>query len=603
MGHIQYRKKTRAEATPSEWLKVGAQIGTAANVWAGRGDLVAYVGPGAGGEAPACFTPATAEVEVNVDIAFGRGATPETIGDMRERDTQFMWPKATGAVFHEALHARFSHWDIEQASRDLSPDEFRALLLLEESRIEKQGLELFPENSGFLRACVLEIVLADLAEDPLEGSGTKAAAALAALTVARVDAGSVDADDVVGLTETIINKLGDERLGKLRAIWLQVQDYIIHNNAAGMYDLAREWVRIVNEAAEENGDAEAGEAGEAGDAQPGEGGTGSGAFISGIMDELREAAESATVGAMTDLGDQQLAEEWRDEAKERASDANTEREHRDLARDVFGKGTGPGEGATRSSLVETRKPRGDERQAAVKVAQMLEKAKYRERDSVEISSIVPPGRLRTRAMVQGAALKSKGVMTQVEPWRRTVRKHVDDPTLNIGVMVDISGSMGAAMQPMASLAWVLSESVRRVQGRSAMVYFGNDVFPTLKPGQHLDRVRVFTAPDMTEKFDRAFKALDGGLNLLNGSGARMLVVVSDGEYPEPEKNAVRKWIAACEQSGVAVVWLSFPGGYGDPAAVNLLRGTKAALEILNLDLKGSAKVIGTAAVKALSAAS
>jgi hypothetical protein len=239
----------------------------------------------------------------------------------------------------------------------------------------------------------------------------------------------------------------------------------------------------------------------------------------------------------------------------------------------------------------------------VQLAQLLEKAKYRDRDETEVHSVIPPGRLRTRAAVQGVALKSKGIMTKSEPWRQTKRKHVDDPTLNIGVMVDISGSMGAAMQPMASLAWVLSESVRRVQGRSAMVYFGNDVFPTLKPGQHLDRVRVFTAPDMTEKFDRAFKALDGGLNLLNGSGARMLVVVSDGEYPEPEKNAVRKWIAACEQSGVAVVWLSFPGGYGDPAAVNLLRGTKAALEILNLDLKGSAKVIGTAAVKALSAAS
>jgi hypothetical protein len=206
--------------------------------------------------------------------------------------------------------------------------------------------------------------------------------------------------------------------------------------------------------------------------------------------------------------------------------------------------------------------------------------------------------------VQGVALKSKGIMTKSEPWRQTKRKHVDDPTLNIGVMVDISGSMGGAMEPMASLAWVLSEATRRVQGRSAMVYFGNDVFPTLKPGQHLDRVRVFTAPDMTEKFDRAFKALDGGLNLLNGSGARLLVVVSDGEYTDHEKSAVRKWVAACEQNGVAIVWLSFPALYGgQPTAAGLLKNTKAAMEILDLDLKGSARAIGAAAVKALSAAS
>ena len=84
------------------------------------------------------------------------------------------------------------------------------------------------------------------------------------------------------------------------------------------------------------------------------------------------------------------------------------------------------------------------------------------------------------------------------------------------------------MQPMASVAWILSEATRRVQGRAAMVYYGNNVFPTLKPGQHLDRVKVYSAPDMTEKFDKAFKALNGGLNLLNGSGALLLVVVSDG---------------------------------------------------------------------------
>jgi hypothetical protein len=47
-----------------------------------------------------------AEVEVNVDIAFGTGTSPATIGDLRDRDTLFDWPKAAGAIFHEALHDR-----------------------------------------------------------------------------------------------------------------------------------------------------------------------------------------------------------------------------------------------------------------------------------------------------------------------------------------------------------------------------------------------------------------------------------------------------------------------------------------------------------------
>jgi hypothetical protein len=205
--------------------------------------------------------------------------------------------------------------------------------------------------------------------------------------------------------------------------------------------------------------------------------------------------------------------------------------------------------------------------------------------------------------VQGAALKSKGIMTQVEPWRQTKRKQVDDPTLSIGVMVDISGSMGEAMQPMASVAWILSEATRRVQGRAAMVYYGNNVFPTLKPGQHLDRVKVYSAPDMTEKFDKAFKALNGGLNLLNGSGARLLVVVSDGEYTDPEKTAARHWLTMCERDGDGVLWLSFPPRYGKLEAERIVAGHKAVLQIITDDLTVSATAIGSAAVRALSAAS
>ena len=600
MGQFNYaKKKTTPSVSSPEWLSVSSAIGRMTNSWAGRYDIAAFAGPNAAEGHPAFFNPLTAEVEVNVEKCFGDDVTPEMVGDISDRDVQYEFPRATGAIFHEAMHARYSLWDLAAAQKDLTRAEFRVLVSLEEGRIESHGLKRYASNAAFLRSTVLDLVIADAANVQSD-SDTVMAGELAALALARVDAGSCDESDVCELHDVIESKLGADRLEKLRNIWVEAQRYDQHDYAEGLYPLAKEWVRIIDEAAEENGDQKSDEAGS---------GAGAGAmtpseFAEAIQKALEEGADSAMIGAFNDLADVQMSEEWAEQVNAKQSAAKTAQEARAEASKVFGTGTSEIPTTTsRSTLAEERAPRGDERSAAVQLAQLLEKAKYRDRDETEVHSVIPPGRLRTRAAVQGVALKSKGIMTKSEPWRQTKRKHVDDPTLNIGVMVDISGSMGAAMQPMASLAWVLSESVRRVQGRSAMVYFGNDVFPTLKPGQHLDRVRVFTAPDMTEKFDRAFKALDGGLNLLNGSGARMLVVVSDGEYPEPEKNAVRKWIAACEQSGVAVVWLSFPGGYGDPAAVNLLRGTKAALEILNLDLKGSAKVIGTAAVKALSAAS
>lgn len=594
MGHIKYRSQTRAEATDPKWYGVGSQIGQLANIMSNRSDLIAYVGPGAGGIAPACYTPATAEIEINVDVAFGKGATPEDIGDLRERETQFMWPKAMGAIFHEALHARFSNWNIEQAANDLEQNEFFALLLLEEGRIESQGVRLMPENAGFLRACALELVLADIAEEPVHETDTRMAARLAALSLARVDAGSIDESDCIELHDSISAKLGAERLAALRQLWLAAQSYERHFDATGMYDLAREWVRIVEEAAEENG--------EPAEAENGSGGmsTAGSEFLSDIMEALKEAAGAATIGSFEQLSEQQEVEQWREEANDRAKESRQEIEHRDIANDVFGKGTGPMPTTkTRSSLMSQRQATGAERSAAVKVAQMLEKAKYRERDEIEIHSTTPPGRLRTRALVQGAALKQKGVMAQAEPWRRTVRKHTDDPTLTIGVMVDISGSMSEAMQPMATTAWVMSEAVRRVQGKAAMVYYGSDVFPTLKPGQHLKQVDVYSAPDGTEKFNMAFKALNGGLGLLHGSGARLLVVVSDGCYTSEEKRATRQWLEECKRNGVGVLWLTFDRG---DDARTLIAGTGAVLLTGITKPEDVAVEIGAAAAKALAAA-
>lgn len=598
MGHIKYRSTTRAEATSSEWLAVGAQIGELANELSGRADLIAYVGPGAGGQAPACYTPATAEVEVNVDVAFGAGMTPADIGDLRDRDTQFAWPKATGAIFHEALHARYSSWDIAKAADDLSRAEFTALILLEEGRIESNGTRIMPQNAGFLRSCALEIVLADLADDETQETDSRMAARLAALSLARVDAGVLNESDVESLRDVIAEKLGEDRLEKLRQIWLAAQAYERHFDATGMYDLAREWASIVDEAAEENGEGSDGGEGESGGLSTA-GGEGASEFVKEMMDALEEAAGSAFIGAFEQLNDQQTAEEWQKEVEDRTQEAKQERENQAVANEVFGKGTGPmAVTDTRSRLEIERDASGAERSAAVKVANMLEKAKYRERDEVEIHSIVPPGRLRTRAMVQGAALKSKGVMTQAEPWRRTVRKHTEEPTLNIGVMVDISGSMSAAMEPMAVTAWVMSEAVRRVQGKVAMVYYGQDVFPTLKPGQHLKQVQVYTAPDGTEKFNKAFKALDGGMNLLNGSGARLVVVVSDGCYTYEERNHARKWLTACKNRGVGVLWLTFDGGRDarsicDGTGAVVLTGISKPTEV--------ATEIGTAAARALTA--
>lgn len=586
MAHIK-TGATRAEATSPEWLHVGAQIGRIVNEWAFRSDLVAYVGPGAGGPAPACFNPELAEIEVNVDVAFGKGIAPSTVGDLTKRSTQFEWPKASGAIYHEALHARFSRWSLADAYAGLADNEAAALTLLEESRIEKYGVEILPANAPFLRACALEIVLHDAEESLADLTSTRAAAQLAGLTLARVDAGVLQRSDVASIAEVVELFLGEDLLQALRALWIRYQDHDNHYNVEAQYETAREWVRLVENAAAERGEP-----------AQGDGNPEFAEFIKAMIDALGEDAEAAGIAAQDDIDDQEQTEEWKEQVNSKSNSAKEQKAHKDAATKVFGQGTGPSSVTkTNSKLRETRKPTSAERAAAVKVAALLEKAKYRERDAVDVASVLPPGRLRTRAMVQGAALKAKGIQANVEPWRRTMRKHTDDPTLSVGVMVDISGSMGAAMEPMAVTAWVMSEATRRVQGKCAMVYYGSDVFPTLKPGQHLSDVTIYTAPDGTEKFDDAFKSLNGAMNLLHGRGARLLVIVSDGCYTGPETERAKHWMRRCQEAGVAVVWLPFEHA---SYARNILRGTDGVILDSVRSPADAAAEIGKAAAAALS---
>jgi hypothetical protein len=585
MAHIDTATTTGGKTYP-EWYVVGSQIGTLVNKVAGRNDLVGLASPESGSGAPACYKPRIAEVEVNTIAAFGEYVLPEMIGDINESETQYEFPKATGAVIHEAFHAKYSRWDLTQAQLALQEDEYKALALLEESRIEKFGIEADESHLVFLRACVMEIVLGDVTSAGNEDNSIEQLAQIVGLVHARVLAGVLDIDEMSEVITAVNTNLGEDVVLKLSAI---IRKFLMHNehdNLEPVYPLAIEWAKIVRELKEERGEDTASQQ----------------ERMKNILKALAEAGEEVEIKNYGRLADQEMQEEWDEEVSRRSSESKEKKEHEEEASECFGRGTGPQPASpTSSRRIETRKPTMQERSAAVTIAQMLEKAKYRERDEIEISSVLPPGRLRTRALVQGSAMRSRGMTTPTEAWRRTVRKHTDDPTLTVGVMVDISGSMGSAMNPMATTAWVMSEATKRVQGRCAMVYYGDDVFATLKAGQHLTDVDVYSASDSTEQFDKAFKVLDGSLNLLHGTGARLLVVVSDGCYTGKELKAARRWIERCEQAGVAVLWLPFDGRHNGYHAKSLLNGTSVSPLTGVSDPVEASKTIGQACAKALTA--
>jgi len=595
MVHIDTRTTTSG-TTYREWYGIGAQIANLANKVSGRSDLVGLASPVAGSNAPACFKPLIAEIEVNTDVAFGFGVSPEVIGDFGTREAQYEFPKATGAVIHEAFHARFSRWNLENSYAMLKADEYEALVLLEEARIEAQGLALDSKYRTFLRSCAMEIVIGDFEADiDKSNSDVQRISTLVGLVHGRIIGGILDRSEVREVTDFVEDFLGLDVVEKLSNIIREFIKHEQHHNIEPVHPLAIEWARIVRELKAERGEDESGSEGGSGAGSEG----GLSEAIKEVLEKLSEASDEVAVGNFSELSDQQESEDWKEQVQERNKGAKQQREHESVAGEVFGKGTGPSPtGKTKSTAREVRKPTAEERRSAVKVASALERAKYRERDVTEIRNNVPGGRLRFRAVVQNEALKARGLQPQAQAWRKNVRKTTDEPTLSVGVMVDISGSMSEAMNPMATTAWVMSEAVRRVQGKCAMVYYGSDVFPTLKAGQHLTDVTVYTAPDGTEKFNRAFKALNGELNLLNGNGARLLVVVSDACYTPEETRHAKQWIAECQANGVAVVWIPFDNGR---YAQDLVRGTSAEVLAGVLNPTDTADAIGRACAKALTA--
>jgi len=620
MAHFGNDVKTR-NSTPVEWLKLNAQVGALVNTWAVRGDLVVNLNETTQMPAPALFNPASAEIEVCIPAAFGFGVKPAEVGDLGKRKHQLRFPKASGAIFHEALHARFTRWSLEKAYTDLSPKAYGAIHLLEEGRIEAWGIRVAPANRVFLRASALEIVVADLDKAIANASSVESVAKLMALTSARVDAGILDAHDVAPADELIETVLGADIANELREVWVAFQAHTNHDDATELYALANKWVEIIERAKTEQGEDEGGEGetdcehpgggtpgGESGGEPSGEPsedeGSEEGKPTSSPIDKVREAIkeildeikDKVEIANNDEVADAEQEEDWAEQVREREEIANEKDGNEKVAEQVFHGHTKPAGSGSGSRLVETRQPTSNERIAAVQIAKALERAKYRDRSQTEINTVVPPGKLRTRALVQGAAMKAKGVRGNVEPWRKTVRKQTETPELKIGVMVDISGSMGMAMQPMAVTAWAISEATRRVDGKCGMVYYGSGVFSTLKPGQHLKEVKVYSAPDGTEMFDKGFKALDGAMNLLHGNGARLLVVVSDGHYTPEERANATKWLKRCHQQGVAVLWIS----YGDDLPKTLVKDYGQVVVLGRTEsTETTAKLIGKAAVDAI----
>ncbi len=604
MSHLRHGPDNSGVTTPKEWLKAGTVVADRVNRWARRRDIVALLETDVKakrppGYSPACFVPATAEIEVDVIEGCGPQVTPADVLAFSEREGLEEYPALAGLLLHEAMHARHSRWDLS-VHRELDPIVSTLVTMLEEIRIEHRGVTGWPKDAVFLRASALKLATADAREQALKYESedktlplSLAVVQVAIAAIGRVDAGVLEEDDVAPIYELLGKSLTYTLVEDMRAIWRRVFDVRDDTNVEAIIEIAQDLLTLLREASalpeeepEEGDGAGAGAStGEGeGEGEEGDGeGTGSGESepssksigdgtaeteitlesLKELIEAAEEVGEDVVIEVTVEIGDVQRDRAWEAELKARSSVAEERHAAKEEMTKIFSKGTGPsGERRTGSRLVEERPPTAQERIAAVTAAQLLDQARYRDRIVTPTRSQLPPGRLRPRSAVQQAADRARGAISAAEPWNAKHRRHVEDPTLQIGVLVDISGSMNAAMEPMGVLAWVMSEASRRIGARCAQIYYGSGVFVTLRPGEYRDDVRVYSAPDGTERFTSAFKALDGALNLIHGSGPRLLVIASDMIYTSGEADASVEAVRRCREAGVPVVIIPFEGYSG-----------------------------------------
>jgi hypothetical protein len=434
-----------------------------------RTDLTVTVAPGAGGDAPACFYPDLARIEVDATHI----GTPD-VADPRRAGHKRIVPTAYGLLVHEAGHAAHSRW---RAPAGTPPVVAQVADLLEESRAEHRQRTRRRGDRRWLRHAVTTLISADDApvDDPWH------AGQLAGLLLARVDARIITSKDARAVRAAVTAVLGRKRLAQLRDVWRQAHT-ADDTDADTMINLAWQWCRIL-----------------------------------GIDPTLHPHPPIPDPGVFAG----QLAKAITDYLA--AAAGLTPAEY--TARHIGARFAAPATWARRD-------PTPDEQQAARHLAARLRQARTHHTEPATRPTAVPPGRLRTRHAITAEAQLAAGALPTATPWQRRANLPPHKPTLHLAVLVDLSGSMWPYAAPMSSAGWILAHAAHRNHATIATIAFGDTVTLLVSPRQRPTQVLEMAAGGGTATFTGAVKLADHLLNLRHRNTLRMLAVVSDGDLDD-----------------------------------------------------------------------
>ncbi|MFJ4680488.1 VWA domain-containing protein [Kitasatospora sp. NPDC088783] len=523
---------------------LAVRLGTVVNSLADRRDiLLDMVWDDSPGAVIAQFDPGRAAVTVNGLRVLDQDTHPDHV-DPATLTGRLRHPVLFGATCHEAGHARSSRWAPWPDSA--RPAEVQSAALLEEARIEHRHLQHRPDDRIYLRASATHVLLPK--GGPTVRETRWQAATAVALILGRVDAHVLTEQETEPVRAQVVEILGEVDTQALRALVREALA-LADSDQEGLLAVARRWVEVVGvdpdaalptTACTADGHDPADSA--------------SGEDLAGLVADLvREVSTDAqiTTGALPDpaaVNQAALA------AQATAAEQRAAQDAQQAAQQVFAPApTGrPAAGDPRRG---TRPPTAAETAAARRLGKVLQRAAFRGTTTTRLGSATPPGRLSGRDALLATAQRTMGMPQTAQPFRRIQRRPAPNPPIHVAVAVDVSNSMSPYAQVIASFAWTIAHAAHATGGRAATVAFGSAVTPIVDPHRPPTRVTQFAPNFACHRFTEAAQALDGALGLADGDGARVLVVVSDGQWESPERTGGTRAVQRLTRKGAHVLWV------------------------------------------------
>lgn len=510
------------EAAGRDWAELSGYYTELTEIRGPREDLNVICAPDGAMGHPGYYMSSTARIALDGNIL---PVSPSLL-DTDDDEHLAALSALQGVFIHELGHANHS----DEMRPALNGEESEYATLLEEIRMEARAIDDRNADAVWLRAATRQIIM-DGDQSPDDIQNRAHAARLAVLLEGRVASGTLKPEDIAEVTKALETIFTPEEMEELRDIFEKTCALQDHQTDE-MTEQARRLRELIGEPppSGQGGEGQGEGQGEGEGEGQGEGeGEGGGALTDKQKEDLSQAVSHVV---------ENVSDEANEEIAQGPEGAELDKAAEQIKKNAGGKaapgspgGSDPGAGAPSGQAISVRmrEPSDAERSARYRLTAMLRKARYRDRDKVELQADAPPGKLRTRAAMQGAADKSRGRRSAAKPWKRNRRRQTDQPKLRVGLVMDVSGSMHASAPTVSSAMWVLANSVHDIDGQAAGYSFG-DSWDTIVGAERRPRqVTEFRGEHGTMNPGAAIQKAVADLDL-DQPGPRVLVVVSDGGW-------------------------------------------------------------------------